>query len=157
MDPAAGLHVRMRLGGSTWPPLVFYRICTHRPVADINAFAPRDYARERQEEAERQTRAMAAVVEVLKVEGELRRYIKPDGTVGYRDVTVRRSSTRPAPSPSPAAGLTPLLSPVWQGWYQRVENNPWRPIADHQLYDDPDVNRPERPKINYAPLRSMRK
>jgi hypothetical protein len=32
VDPAAGLHVRFRLGGSSFPPLVFYKIFTHRPV-----------------------------------------------------------------------------------------------------------------------------
>ncbi len=33
VDAAAGLHVRLRLGGSMFPPLVFYKIFTHRPVA----------------------------------------------------------------------------------------------------------------------------
>jgi hypothetical protein len=32
VDPAAGLHVRFMLGGSSFPPLVFYKIFTHRPV-----------------------------------------------------------------------------------------------------------------------------
>ncbi len=30
MDPAAGTHVRFRLGGAFFPPLVFYKIFTHR-------------------------------------------------------------------------------------------------------------------------------
>ncbi len=30
VDAAAGIHVRFRLGGSTFPPLVFYKIFTHR-------------------------------------------------------------------------------------------------------------------------------
>lgn len=29
-DAAAGIHVRFRLGGSVFPPLVFYKIFTHR-------------------------------------------------------------------------------------------------------------------------------
>ncbi len=32
VDAAAGVHVRLRLGGTTFPPLVFYKIITHRPV-----------------------------------------------------------------------------------------------------------------------------
>lgn len=40
VDPAAGLHVRFRLGGSSFPPLIFYRIYTHRPVAGAPASAP---------------------------------------------------------------------------------------------------------------------
>lgn len=46
-EAAAGLHVRFRLGGSTFPPLIFYKIYTHRPVTDICSFAPRDYAEEK--------------------------------------------------------------------------------------------------------------
>lgn len=46
-EAAAGLHVRFRLGGSTFPPLIFYKIYTHRPVTDIGAFAPRDYVEEK--------------------------------------------------------------------------------------------------------------
>jgi hypothetical protein len=46
VDAASGLHVRLRLGGSTFPPLIFYKIFTHRPVTDICAFCPRNYAKE---------------------------------------------------------------------------------------------------------------
>ena len=46
-EAAAGLHVRFRLGGSVFPPLIFYKIYTHRPVTDICSFAPRDYVGER--------------------------------------------------------------------------------------------------------------
>jgi len=31
-DAASGIHVRFRLGGTVFPPLVFYKIYTHRPV-----------------------------------------------------------------------------------------------------------------------------
>ena len=42
-DAALGSHVRLRLGGYTFPPTIYYKIYTHRSVADIGAFAPRDY------------------------------------------------------------------------------------------------------------------
>ena len=42
-DAACGVHVRFRLGGTTFPPLIFYKIYTHRPVTDMCAFSPRDY------------------------------------------------------------------------------------------------------------------
>ena len=42
-DAACGVHVRFRLGGATFPPLIFYKIYTHRPVTDMCAFSPRDY------------------------------------------------------------------------------------------------------------------
>ena len=31
-DAASGIHERFRLGGTVFPPLVFYKIYTHRPV-----------------------------------------------------------------------------------------------------------------------------
>lgn len=43
MDAAAGVHVRFRLGGPSFPPTIFYKIFCHAPVADIGAFAPKDY------------------------------------------------------------------------------------------------------------------
>lgn len=47
MDPAAGLHVRFRLGGTRFPPVILYRIFTHNNVADICSFAPKDYTEAR--------------------------------------------------------------------------------------------------------------
>lgn len=47
LDKAAGVHVRFRLGGSIFPPKVYFKIFTHRPLCDVNAFAPRDYCNER--------------------------------------------------------------------------------------------------------------
>lgn len=58
MDEAAGTHIRFRLAsptryyyGSTgskfgsFPPAVYYKIYTHRPVIDLCATAPRDYTK----------------------------------------------------------------------------------------------------------------
>lgn len=45
LDKASGVHVRFRLGGSQFPPAVFYKIFIHSPLIDINAFAPRDYTK----------------------------------------------------------------------------------------------------------------
>lgn len=42
-DAAAQIHVRFRLGGTLFPPAIYYKIYTHAPVTDIGAFAPRDY------------------------------------------------------------------------------------------------------------------
>jgi len=43
LDYASGIHIRFRLAGEKFPPNIYYKIYTHRPVADINSFAPRDY------------------------------------------------------------------------------------------------------------------
>merc|ERR1712019_108973 len=46
MDEAAGTHIRFRLGASSsgsFPPTVYYKIYTHRPIIDLCATAPRNY------------------------------------------------------------------------------------------------------------------
>ena len=43
LDTAAGCHIRFRLGGDKFPPLIYYKIFTHGGICDIGAFAPRDY------------------------------------------------------------------------------------------------------------------
>jgi hypothetical protein len=43
LDAAARCHIRFRLGGEKFPPLIYYKIFTHGGLVDINAFAPRDY------------------------------------------------------------------------------------------------------------------
>jgi len=43
VDAAAGIHVRFRLGGIQFPPIIYYKIFVHQSLVDINAFAPRDY------------------------------------------------------------------------------------------------------------------
>ncbi|KAF0972786.1 hypothetical protein FDP41_009035 [Naegleria fowleri] len=44
LDPAIGAFIRFRLGGSQFPPVIYYKIFMKQPVIDINAFAPRNYA-----------------------------------------------------------------------------------------------------------------
>lgn len=105
---------RFRLGGSFFPPLIFYKIFTHRPVADIGAFGPRNYAAETGPSAhERHNKGPVASVSGrpapaspaeriatgstrFKSKGthsdfvldpHLRQYIRPNGSVGYRDTT----------------------------------------------------------------------
>jgi len=48
LDPAMQVHVRFRLGGYKFPPSIYYKIYTHGAVVDVGAFAPRNYAAERQ-------------------------------------------------------------------------------------------------------------
>ncbi|EKX40941.1 hypothetical protein GUITHDRAFT_164511 [Guillardia theta CCMP2712] len=42
-DRASGAVVRFRLGGSVFPPVVYYKIFVRAPVTDLGSFAPRDY------------------------------------------------------------------------------------------------------------------
>lgn len=121
-DAAAGVHVRFRLGGSMFPPLVFYKIYTHRAVTDINAFGPRNYAGEVPLSAKqlhnKPGRGASASAQLrnarddFRVDDSLREFIRPDGTRGMRST---------------------------QGWYARVENNGWRPISERVLVDEDPV------------------
>ena len=43
LDGASRSHIRFRLGGEKFPPLIYYKIFSHGGIVDINAFAPRDY------------------------------------------------------------------------------------------------------------------
>jgi hypothetical protein len=42
-DRASGAVVRFRLGGSVFPPIVYYKVFLRNAVTDLGAFAPRDY------------------------------------------------------------------------------------------------------------------
>jgi hypothetical protein len=48
LDNAAGVHVRFRLGGTEFPPTIYYKIFVHKPIVDVNSFAPRDYTKKKQ-------------------------------------------------------------------------------------------------------------
>jgi hypothetical protein len=43
LDNASRCHIRFRLGGEKFPPLIYYKIFSKGGIVDINAFAPRDY------------------------------------------------------------------------------------------------------------------
>ena len=45
IDPAAGIRIRFRLAGERFPPTIYYKIFTNRPIQDLGANAPRDYTR----------------------------------------------------------------------------------------------------------------
>nr|CAB3226509.1 uncharacterized protein C11orf65 homolog [Phallusia mammillata] len=43
LDAASGSHVRFRLAGEKFPPNIYYKIYTHRPIVDMCANSPKDY------------------------------------------------------------------------------------------------------------------
>ncbi|KAI7792553.1 hypothetical protein IRJ41_018934, partial [Triplophysa rosa] len=48
LDAASGALVRFRLGGTSYPPNIYYKICTRAPVVDMCASSPKDYTRAQQ-------------------------------------------------------------------------------------------------------------
>lgn len=85
-DAAAGVLVRFRLGGAEFPPTVYYRIHTSRPVADVCALAPRDYAAARARAAKRASRRRRARTPSPEPVG--REYAREDGN-DWRPVSAR--------------------------------------------------------------------
>eukprot|EP00931_Biecheleriopsis_adriatica_P056719 TRINITY_DN33629_c0_g1_i1.p1 TRINITY_DN33629_c0_g1~~TRINITY_DN33629_c0_g1_i1.p1 ORF type:complete len:579 (+),score=84.49 TRINITY_DN33629_c0_g1_i1:70-1806(+) len=43
LDPAMQIHARFRLGGTRFPPSIYYKIYTHGNIVDLCSFAPRNY------------------------------------------------------------------------------------------------------------------
>jgi hypothetical protein len=87
LDPASKSHVRFRLGGVKFPPLIYYKIFIHGAVVDINSFAPRDYNQMKKE--------------------------KKKATINIKFDKDKNDKH--------------------EGWYERIENNGWRPINDKIL------------------------
>lgn len=45
LDAATGTHIKFRLAGEKFPPNIYYKIFTHRPVVDMCANSPKDYTK----------------------------------------------------------------------------------------------------------------
>jgi hypothetical protein len=88
LDPAAKCHIRFRLGGEKFPPLIYYKIFTHGSLCDVGSFAPRDY---------------------VKIKAKKRKQVINIKFDKHHDTSNN------------------------QGWYERIENNGWRPISDKIL------------------------
>jgi hypothetical protein len=142
LDRAAGIHVRFRLGGAMFPPKIFYKIYTHRPLCDINAFAPRNYSIERRHQSDPSTLHN-------KSPSLSSTYPAGNGSTGAgagAGVTnssfIRRiqSSIRVGRAFYDAT-ITPPLAEGMDDWYHREEdrNNPWRVISTEleDVFDSP--------------------
>lgn len=102
LDPASKCHVRFRLGGLSFPPLIYYKIFVHGAIVDINSFAPRDY-----NQMKKQKKKATINIKLDKDENDKH-----------------------------------------EGWYERIENNGWRPINDKILspYDQIEIETSNKPK-----------
>lgn len=113
LDRASGIHVRFRLGGTVFPPKVYFKIFTHRPLCDVNAFAPRDYTIEKQ---------LDPYLKHNKSDSSLPPIVKNNIRVGKKYFGTILSTTASS----------------FDNWYKREENNEWRPISN-QIFDDLDM------------------
>jgi hypothetical protein len=107
-DGASGVYARFRL--ADFPPRLYYKLYTARPVTDIGAFAPRNYA------------ALATT-----------------GTGAGAGASAGKAGDVAAPASgaafTAAARATPaqLAADPAREWYLRQDNNPWRPVATHHV------------------------
>lgn len=102
LDTASKCHVRFRLGGLNFPPLIYYKIFVTGTVVDIGAFAPRDYNQLKKEKKK----------QCINI-----KFDKPEDD-------------------------------KHEGWYERIENNGWRPINDKILtpFDPVEIETANKPK-----------
>ncbi|KAL4106237.1 hypothetical protein PRIC1_004291 [Phytophthora ramorum] len=102
LDASMGAQVRFRLGGLAFPPTIYYKIFTRKPVCDLGAFSPKDYTVARQ----------AAPVSHSHAKR------RPGQSVHTTYIRVGNSYYRAKQE----AEDTRL-------WYRRLENNGWRPVT----------------------------
>uniref|UniRef100_A0A673CFC5 Uncharacterized protein n=1 Tax=Sphaeramia orbicularis TaxID=375764 RepID=A0A673CFC5_9TELE len=55
LDATAGVFIRFRLGGISFPPNIYYKVFTYRPITDMCASSPRDYTKPGRRKPEDQT------------------------------------------------------------------------------------------------------
>ncbi|KAG7392390.1 hypothetical protein PHYPSEUDO_000798 [Phytophthora pseudosyringae] len=99
LDASMGAQVRFRLGGLAFPPTIYYKIFTRKPVCDLGAFSPKDYTVSRQTAPASHSHDKRRPAHTT--------YIR----VGNSYYRARRQ-----------AEDTRL-------WYRRLENNGWRPVT----------------------------
>lgn len=108
LEKATSTHVRFRLGGSTFPPTLFYKVFIHGPLCDVGAFAPRDYSEYR------------PITTCSTLHAEYRSIRINEIRVGASYFGVKYDT---GPSGT-------------NNWYRRYENNDWRPITAQTLADE---------------------
>lgn len=132
LDASMGAHVRFRLGGVSFPPTIYYKIFTKRPVCDLNAFSPKDYTISRQT-------APLCHSQQLKTKGARRAstvFIRV-GNSYYRAKQAEEETRH---------------------WYRRMENNGWRPVTAKVISEATgdvicqDTAKRELPGFHYSKL-----
>ncbi|ELU12370.1 hypothetical protein CAPTEDRAFT_228976 [Capitella teleta] len=76
MDAAMGIHIKFRLAGERFPPNIYYKIFTHRPIQDLCANSPKDYTRVN-------TKRLAARSVHNKGEGQIKAKLPGKDCVGW--------------------------------------------------------------------------
>lgn len=144
IDPATAIHVRFRLGGSLFPPAIYYKVYTHGPVSrvpmptqDVSCAGRADTPASSRQATRIMTRVLSQVTDV--------------GAFAPRDYT---ATFQPPPialhnHAGAGDGRAQMLAVAMQhdGWYRRAENNGWRPVAGETLGELDTTARTSRPIV----------
>jgi len=103
IDSAAGIRIRFRLSGERFPPTIYYKIFTNRPVQDLCANAPRDY-----------TRPYLRLKSAADSNNNLNRFPQQGFSI-FTNIYFYI--------------INLIIIIDFNGWYRRIENNGWRPVA----------------------------
>lgn len=101
-DAATRIYVRFRLGGTFFPPQLFYKVFCDGPVCDLGLFAPRLYTGE----SRSQTRSGQKDIRGFTV-------VENSARVGRKRFKTKMN----------------IDHNNMNGWYVRKDNNFWRPIT----------------------------
>ena len=125
-DAALGVHIRYRLGGYQFPPNIYYKIFTHKPVCDVGAFAPRNY-----------TIGRSNPIHTADIHNKV---ATADASSKYLGSS---SSVRVGTSVFHAVSNLRGQDEQKYGWYERYENNGWRAITIQvlELLDEDPVTK----------------
>lgn len=143
-DKASSLHARFRLAAPVnpkdkYPPAIVFKIFTHSNVADICAFAPRNYVADRQ--IVWGPNLFARLSEKKQSELDEKMAVMAGGTSNSSSLLAAAAASATGFHKS-GNGANMLLtksdvlkhnSMTRQGWYRRVDNNEWRLVADVAL------------------------
>eukprot|EP00742_Colponemidia_sp_Colp-10_P005727 GILJ01006121.1.p1 GENE.GILJ01006121.1~~GILJ01006121.1.p1 ORF type:complete len:563 (+),score=89.50 GILJ01006121.1:144-1832(+) len=143
MEAASNLHLRFRLGGMTFPPAIYYKIFIHGSLVDVNAFAPRDYTKERQKKSVNGS-SVANSTKAIPSTKQFQFSPAQDlsSSAKSRTIQVTRGVTVEAGA----------------GWYERFENNGWRPVSEKLLEPVDDIEQMSAKKrYTFHYDRTMRK
>ncbi|CAF3953883.1 unnamed protein product [Rotaria sp. Silwood2] len=110
IDSAAGVRIRFRLAGERFPPTIYYKIFTNRPIQDICANAPRDY-----------TRPYLRLKSAVDSNNKLNRFPQQ----GLYSLNIQALLFFVAV----VIIMNLIIVLDQEGWYRRMENNGWRPVA----------------------------
>jgi hypothetical protein len=136
-DQASGVHVRFRLGGKCFPPTILYKVFTHKPLCDVNAFAPRDYVKARQSTRSENNYDDG---ELSKTKSRRRKRNKRGGNNNMMELAGIRVGNSIY-----EAKYNDEYDQDDGSWYRRDDMNNWRPVTLGVL-QDADME-PEKRKV----------